>query len=216
MRNAIGVLALALTLAVAPAPRALAQAVYETDDDFIESLGDESIRTPVDRKRLARTVFSLAATLDGGKSSVQLLHGSVVVPESSRRAVRSLLRTRYDNYARSLARFKDSVTDWLDEPYSTLRLHRALVDGQRACWRFDLHNRLIETYGADSSLLAVLSSREACSRLQRAGFQPRVEAILVKALVERVYQREEILELRAEVKELEELLGDLERIDQTD
>lgn len=132
MRNAIGVLALALTLAVAPAPRALAQAVHETDDDFIESLGDESIRTPVDRKRLARTVFSLAATLDGGKSSVQLLHGSVVVPESSRRAVRSLLRTRYDNYARSLARFKDSVTDWLDEPYSTLRLHRALVDGQQS------------------------------------------------------------------------------------
>ena len=195
---------------------ALAETAALTDDEFIALLGDESSATPVDRKRLARIFFSLAATLEGGKSSVQLLHGSVVVPESSRRAVYSLLRTRFESYSRALVRFKSGVTDLLDEPYSLLRLHRTLVDGQRACWQFDLHNRLIETYGADASLISILSSREACSRLQIALFQPRVEAIIVDALVERVYQREEIGELQAEVKDLEELLADLQKIDEAE
>ena len=214
MPTAARVLVLALALSLAP--QLLAETEPPTDDEFIASLGDESSGTPVDRKRLARIFFSLAATLEGGKSSVQLLHGSVVVPQSSRRAVASLLRTRFESYSRALARFKSGVTELLDEPYSLLRLHRTLVDGQRACWQFDLHNRLIETYGADASLLSILSSREACSRLQLALFQPRVEAIIVEALVDRVYQREEIRELRAEVKDLEELLADLQKIDEAE
>jgi len=212
--TAARVLVLALVLALSP--QVLAETEALTDDEFIESLGDQSIGAPVDRKRLARILFSLAATLEGGKSSVQLLHGSVIVPQSSRQAVHSLLRTRFEGYSRTLARFKSSVTELLDEPYSMLRLHRTLVEGQRACWQFDLHNRLIETYGADASLLSILSSREACTRLQLASFQPRVEAIFVDALVERVYQREEIRELRADVKDLEELLADLQRIDETE
>lgn len=214
MPTAARVLVLALVLALSP--QVLAETEALTDDEFIESLGDQSIGAPVDRKRLARILFSLAATLEGGKSSVQLLHGSVIVPQSSRQAVHSLLRTRFEGYSRTLARFKSSVTELLDEPYSMLRLHRTLVEGQRACWQFDLHNRLIETYGADASLLSILSSREACTRLQLASFQPRVEAIFVDALVERVYQREEIRELRADVKDLEELLADLQRIDETE
>jgi len=186
-----------------------------SDDDFIEQLGQASSTKPVDRKRLARILFSLAATLDGGKSSVQLLQGNVMVPDSSRQAVISLLRARYEDYARSLARFKGSVTELLDEPNSLLRFYRALVDGQRACWHFDLHNRLIETYGSETDLFSILSSRESCGRLRRAVFQPRVEAIVMDALVEQVYQRQEILELREALQDLEQLLADLQEIDES-
>jgi hypothetical protein len=184
-----------------------------SDDEFIEQLGEASSTQPVDRKRLARILFSLAATLDGGKSSVQLMHGNVIVPDSSRQAVVSMLRARYEDYARSLARYKQSVTELLDEPNSLLRFYRAMVDGQRACWHFDLHNRLIETYGSESDLLSILSSRESCGRLRRAVFQPRVEAIVMDALVEQVYQRQEILELRQALEDLEQLLEDLQEID---
>jgi hypothetical protein len=207
----IRVLVLALVLGSAPATPAPTRTM--TDDEFIESLGDDANTAPVDRKRLARIFFSLASTLDGGKSSVQLLHGNVVVPDPSRQAVQSLLRTRYEGYTRSLARFKASVTKLLDEPNSLLLFYRALADGQRACWQFDLHNRLIETYGSTGDMLSILSSREACGRLRTAAFQPRVEAILMSALVDQVYQRQEILELQAELKELEALMADLLEID---
>ena len=210
----IRVLILALVLGFAPATPVPARAM--TDDEFIESLGDEANTAPVDRKRLARILFSLASTLDGGKSSVQLLHSNVVVPDPSRQAVRSLLRTRYEGYTRSLARFKASVTKLLDEPNSLLLFYRTLTDGQRACWQFDLHNRLIETYGSTADMLSILSSREACGRLRTAAFQPRVEAIVMDALVEQVYQRQEILELEEELKELEALLADLREMDTSD
>ena len=108
----------------------------------------------------------------------------------------------------------ERMTELLDEPNSLLRFQRGLIDGQRACWSFDLHNRLIETYGSETGMLSILSSREACGRFRTAAFQPRVEAILVDALVERVYLREQILELQREVRELEDLLADLEAIDQ--
>jgi len=202
----------AFLLAVVPAG-ARAQAI--SDDDFIEQLGDASSTRPVDRKRLARILFSLAATLEGGKSSVQLVHGNVMVPDSSRQALVSLLRARYGDYSRSLARFKGSVTELLDEPNSLLRFYRTLVDGQRACWHFDLHNRLIETYGSETDLFSILSSREACGRLRRAVFQTRVEAIVMDALVEQVYERQEILELRVELRDLEQLLSDLQEIDES-
>jgi len=202
----------ALLLALVPAAAA-AQAI--SDDDFIEQLGDASSTRPVDRKRLARILFSLAATLDGGKSSVQLLHRNVMVPDSSRQAVVSLLAARYEDYSRSLARFKGSVTELLDEPNSSLRFYRTLMDGQRACWHFDLHNRLIETYGSETDLFSILSSREACGRLRRAVFQPRVEAIVMDGLVEQVYQRQEILELKTALQDLEQLLSDLQEIDES-
>jgi hypothetical protein len=210
----VRVLILALMLGSAPPTPAPARAM--TDDEFIESLGDEADSAPVDRKRLARIFFSLASTLDGGKSTVQLLHGNVVVPDPSRQAVQSLLRRRYEGYTRSLARFKSSVTKLLDEPNSLLLFYRALADGQRTCWEFDLHNRLIETYGSTADMRSILSSREACGRLRMAAFQPRVEAIVMDALVEQVYQRQEILDLQAELKELEALLADLQAIDTSD
>jgi hypothetical protein len=188
-------------------------AQVNSDDAFIEELGDVHAREPVDRKRLARIFFSLSATLDGGKSSVQLLHRGVIVPDTSRQAVQSLLRARFEDYSRSLGRFKASVSRLLDEPNSRLLFYRTLVDGQRACWHFDLHNRLIEAYGSEEDMLSILSSREACLRLRRAAFQPRVEAIVMDALVEQVYQREQIQELEADLRELEQLLEDLEEID---
>jgi hypothetical protein len=104
----------------------------------------------------------------------------------------------------------------LDEPNSLLLLYRTLVDGQRTCWYFDLHNWFIETYGSDADMVSILSSREACGRLRTAAFQPRVEAILMDALVEQVYQRQELLELKAELRELERLLADLREIDEAD
>ena len=73
---------LALALLVAPV-----QGAEISDDEFIEQLGDAATDKPVDRKRLARMLFSLAATLDGGKSSVRLLQSGVVVPEASRHAL---------------------------------------------------------------------------------------------------------------------------------
>jgi hypothetical protein len=209
-----GVLVLALATAFASPAPAADDAM--TDDEFIESLGDERTNKPVDRKRLARIFFSLAATLDGGKSSVGLLHGNLIVPDTSRQAVQSLLRQRYAQYTDSIQRFKTSVSGLLDEPNSLLLLYRTLVDGQRTCWYFDLHNWFIETYGSDADMVSILSSREACGRLRTAAFQPRVEAILMDALVEQVYQRQELLELKAELRELERLLADLREIDEAD
>jgi hypothetical protein len=184
-----------------------------TDDEYIGSLGHDPGGLPVDRKRLARIFFSLAATLDGGKSSVELLHANVVVPESSQQAVDSLLDRRFAEYERALARYRTSVTELLDEPESLLLLYRTLVDGQRTCWQLDRHNWYLETYGSEADLLSILSSYEACSRLRTAAFQPRVEAIVMDALVEQVYQRQELIELQAELDDLEALLVDLREIE---
>jgi len=217
MNHPLRRLALGLLLvALAPAWPPVTAADEMTDDEFIESLADEDSRVPVDRKRLARIFFSLSATLDGGKSSVQLLHGNLVVPDTSRQAVQTLLRKRYAQYTDSLDRFKESVGGLLDQPESLLLLYRTLVDGQRACWYFDLHNWFIETYGSEADMLSILSSREACGRLRTAAFQPRVEAILMDALVEQVYQRQELSELRTELAALEKLLADLREIDDAD
>ena len=63
-----------------------------------------------------------------------------------------------------------------------------------------------------------LNREEPC--LRTPAIQPAqlyiAKAIIVDALVERVYQREEIGELQAEVKDLEELLADLKKIDEAE
>jgi hypothetical protein len=209
-----GLRSLAVGLALVPAPALLAVEAPSSDDEFIAALGNEADTTPVDRKRLARLFFSLAAALESGKSSVQLLHGKIAAPESSRQAVNSLLRSRFEDYSRSLGRYKNSVTELLDEPASRLLLYETLNEGHRVCWHLDLHNRLVEAYGAEADLLSTLSSREACNRLRTAAFQPRVEALVRDALVEHIYQREEILDLRTDLRALEDLLADLRRIEE--
>ncbi len=196
-------------------PRPLAAQVltdggHQTDDEFIESLGSNAPARPVDRRRLAKLFFGLASTLDGDKSSVRLRQTHVAVAESSRRAVSGLLEARYEQYTQTLASFKQSVSDLLDEPDSLLLFYRVFIEGQRACWQLDLHSLMIETYaGGGADALSVLSSREACGRFRTVVFQPRVEGILRDALVEQIFQREEIRSLEGELRDLEALLAEL-------
>lgn len=213
VRPAAAGLLLLLTCAVdTPGPHA-AQAWkdtgHSTDDEFIESLGSDASARPVDRRRLAKLFFGLASTLDGDKSSVRLQQTHVVVAESSRRAVTGLLESRYEQYTQTLASFRQSVSDLLDEPDSLLLFYRVFMEGQRACWQLDLHTLMIETYAGGADTLSVLSSREACARFRTVVFQPRVEGILRDALVEQIFQREEIRSLEGELRELEALLADL-------
>jgi hypothetical protein len=189
------------------------QPAEPSDDEFIESLGEDATG-PVDRRRLAKVAFALAATLDGDKSSVRLLHGQVGAPEASIRAIHALLEARYDEYLGTLARLREAVSGLLDEPDSLLLFHRVFVEGQRACWQLDMHNDLIEAYaGSGARTLSLLSSREACTRMRTLLFQPRTEAILREALIERVMQQEEIRALERDVRDLEDLLDDLREID---
>ena len=136
--------------------------------------------------------------------------------DGSRRAVHGLLDTRYAEYTESLARFKRSVSDLLDEPDSVLLFFQVFMEGQRTCWQLDLHNLLIEAYGGGAGSLSTLSSREACGRFRTAVFQPRVEAILRDALEDRVFQEEEVRTLRRDLRELEQLLAALREIDQSE
>jgi len=184
-----------------------------TDDEFIASLSSLPQHEELDRKRLARVFFGVAATLEGGRSSVQLLHGSLVIPDSSRQAVHGLLRRRFESYSQSLDRFRRSSARLLDEPESLLFLYRNLLEGQRVCWNFDLHNRLIEGYGTDADQLSILASREACVRMRTLAFEPRVESVIRKALVDHVFQRGEFDELESELAACEGLVEDLSQID---
>ena len=207
---------LSIILVVATTSPSFAQATSpSTDDEFIESLGSASPR-PVDRRRLAKLMFSLASTLDGDKSSVRLVQAQVAVQDGSQRAVNGLLETRYAEYTETLGRFKRSVSDLLDEPGSVLLFFRVFMEGQRTCWQLDLHNVLIEAYGGGAGSLSTLSSREACRRFRTAVFQPRVEAILRDALVDRIFQEEEIRTLRRDVRDLEQLLADLREIEESE
>jgi hypothetical protein len=206
--------ALALFLSVLCAAAAVAGEL--TDEQFLETLGQGST-VPVDQWRLAKVLFGMAATLDSGKSTVQGLHGKLVVPETSLPSISALLRSRYDEYTRSLERFRSSVSRLLDDPASALLLHRALVDGQRACWHLDLHQRLVETYSAATAdLTPSLASRETCGRLREAAFQPRVEAIVQEALVQQQAHRVEVEALQQQVRELERLVEDLMAIESKD
>lgn len=184
-----------------------------SDDEFIASLATLPAHEDLDRRRLARVFFGVAATLEGGRSSVQLLHGNLVIPDSSRQAVLGLLRNRFESYSQSLDRFRQSSARLLDQPESLLLLYRNLVDGQRACWSFDLHNRLIEAYGTDSDQLSILASREACSRMRTVAFEARVESVIRDALVEHVFQKDEFNQLQTELDACEGLVEALSEID---
>lgn len=208
----------AMSLVVLLSPAVIAEAVSgsTSDDQFIETLAEQT-GTAIDRRRLAKLLFGLAATLDGDKSSVRLLHERVAAPDGTERAVLGLLQARYEDYVASLDRFKAGVSELLDEPDSLLLLHRVLTAGQRSCRQLDLHESLLASYSSGArSAMGLLSSREACSRIQTVALQPRIEALIHDALVERVYQREEIRALKAELGDLEKLLADLRAIDESD
>lgn len=206
-----------LLLAVALAGPLPAQPSNEsaavTDDEFIDSLGQTNAQGGVDRRRLAKVLFGLAATLDSDKSTVRLVQSRAAPQESSARAVRKLLDAHYDEYLRTLDRFRNGVSKLIDQPESLLLLYDAVTQGQRTCWQLDLHNLVVDTYSSGSNSVLVLSSVEACRRLRTVAFQPRVEAIIRGALVERIFQHEKIRTLERDLGDLEDLLTDLREIE---
>jgi hypothetical protein len=176
--------------------------------------GTSASMAEVDRKKLGRFVFSIAATLNGDKSSVQILQGGIRVRDASAESVRAAVRARFAEYDRTVERFRGSATELLDTPDSTPLLFTALMDGHRACWQLGSYTRLVETYGVSSSrLLSILSSTEACERFVKEAFRPDVQEIILRSLLVDAARDEDCGALREEIEELEKLLEDLRRIE---
>jgi hypothetical protein len=189
-------------------------AARQTDEEFIQTLEVQE-GEPVDLTRLARLFFSVASTLDGGKTNVRLLQTAVQVREPTAESVRAMLSARYVDYERTVASFKSEVAQLLDAPESRARLHAVLTAGHRTCWELDSFSRLVETYGASTrALITVLSSIEGCELFRRAAFQPSVDGLIREALTGGTDQSKQIRELREELRAMEELLEDLRRIDE--
>lgn len=203
-----------IALAVGGAAAAGQTAESQADEAFIRSLA-ESGGEPVDTRRLARLFFSVAATLEGGRSNVLLLGEGISLRDPQRESRIRVLRARYDEYAEAVTRLKRSATGLLDAPASAQRLYRTLMDGHQACWRFDAVVRLAATYGVPAGdRLAVLASSEACERLRRIAYQPRVEALVEQGLSDEHELMRENRALREELRELEQLLEELRRIEE--
>jgi hypothetical protein len=211
-RSSIALLSLLLLLALLPATAARQAS---GDEQFIRSLETGGPGAKVDEKRLARLFFSLAATLNGGKSSVQLLQSGVTIRNASADSVRAAVRARYFDYESAVERFEGSASELLDRSSSTPLLFKTLMDGHRACRSLGSYTRLAETYGVTSGrLLSILSSTEACERFTRAAFAPSVEAIVLRALSQAAEQEADMRVLAEELEALERLLEDLERIEE--
>jgi hypothetical protein len=205
-----GLALLLLCLILSPPPAAAPKAP-ESDAEFNRSLETQGPGARVDGRRQARLFFSLAATLNGGKSSVQLLQSGITIRNSSAESVRTAVRARYVAYETVVERFERSASALLERPNSRTLMFRSLMDGHRACWSLGSYTRMAETYGVSSGrLLSILSSTEACERFTRAAFAPPVEAVLMRALSSAAAREAEVRVLE---EELERLLEDLERID---
>lgn len=179
------------------------------DDQFIRSLAEEG--DGVDRKRLARLFFSVASTLEGGRTTVGLLREGMLSRGPGQESRQATASEHFRNYSAEVDRFKISASVLLDDPQSNLVLYGALMDGHRACWYFDRYTRFAETYGAN--LLSVLASSQVCQRFRAAALQPRVETLVTESLLEQAEQEREVRALREELKELETLLDDLREIE---
>jgi hypothetical protein len=184
------------------------------DEEFIRTLEAQGTDAGIDSKRLARLFFSLAATLNGGKSSVQLLQSGLRIRDASAESARAAMRARYFVYEERVGRFAGSAAALLEDPASRALLLRTLMDGHRACWGLRSYTQLAETYGLSSSrLLSILSSAEACERFGRAAFAEPVEAVLARALSDAAEREARMRVLEEELAEFELLLEDLRRID---
>lgn len=184
------------------------------DEAFIRELEATGPSDAVDRKRLSRLFFGVAATLEGGRSGVRLLQSAPNARLLTTEAARGLASARFQSYSEAVERFRGAAALLLDEPDSAAALYGALIGGHRACWRLDEYTRLIEGYGARSSdLMSILSSTEACARFRRFALQGRVERLVAQELVEADALREELRDAKFELRELEQLLEDLRRID---
>lgn len=184
------------------------------DDAFIDALREDN-GDPVDRRRLARVVHAQAAALDSARGSLAAVSRPESLPPTVRDEGSPRLEARFTSYGRMLGTFQESAAALLDAPDSDRALYRALQDGQRTCWQLDLWLRLVDTYGAGGSqaLSLLMPSLEACARFRTAAFAPRVERLVAAALDRGDEHGRRVAELEAELRDLEDLVDDLARID---
>jgi hypothetical protein len=184
------------------------------DATYVAYLADADVDT-VDARRLSRLFFGVAATLDGGRTSVRLLQNAIVLRDSTQEAVRATLRSMDASYEVAVGRMRTSVAALLDAPDSAVRLNDTLVDGHEACYRLDAYSRLAETYGARASdLVSILASTEACVRFRHAAFTPGVRGLVSRGFMASAGgSQAEVARLKRELAELQKLLDDLRAID---
>jgi len=214
-RVVLGLILCALLCASGGTPRAEETAPSALDDEaFIALLEAAGPDDAVDRTRLSRFFFGIAATLGGGESGVRLLQSAPNARLLSSEASRDLAASRFRDYSEAVARFRQGAARLLDLPESGERLHEVLVGGHRACWRLDEYTRLMTGYGLrGSDLFSILSSTEACARFRRVAFQECVERQVAVEIASVDELRRELRDVTVELDELERLLEDLRRID---
>jgi hypothetical protein len=189
------------------------------DDQFIEHLErtpfrDDDPREQLDQRRLSKLLFSVGATLGGGKTNVRMLQSGMQLRESQSGGTREMTAARYVGYDGAVERFRGDVSSLLDRPDSLRRLQRSLTDGLEGCWRLDAFARLMETYGVSAQdMLSILSSRAACDTFRRAAFSSQVQGTLARALEGSEQCRGQVRALEEEISELERLVEDLRKID---
>ena len=202
---------------------AAAQSAPETatmdDKQFLTYLeagsSDDGEHGPaLDHRRLAKLMFSIGATLGGGKSNVRLLQGAMRLRAPAAESTRGMAAGRYQRYDQAVEGYRGASSRLLDSPESVRLLFHVLVDGHEVCWRLDAYTRLMETYGVSANdMLSILSSREACGQFRRAAFSAPVEGTVSRSLQSTERFQSEIRDLRQELEELEKLVQDLDDIE---
>ena len=178
------------------------------------SAGDGQHGPALDHRRLAKLMFSIGATLGGGKSNVRLLRGAMRLRDPAAESTREMAEARYQRYDEAVESFRRASSRLLDSPESVRLLFGVLVDGHEVCWRLDAFTRLMETYGVSANeMLSILSSREACGQFRRVAFSAPVEGTVSRSLRNTEGLREEMRDLRQELEELEKLVQDLDDIE---
>jgi hypothetical protein len=205
---------LLFVLISACAADAIANEHANADDAFLEALSAGGEDLPVDRKRLAKLFSNVARTLEAEQAQIRNMQELVRTPSALRERSRQVMAARYEAYAASVERFVKHASQLRQTPQSILSLYHTLRDGQRTCWMLDLYAQLAGVWsGGGTELRAMMPSRAACGRFRTAAFLPRVEGLVGDALVEQVFQREEIRRLNEELEALEALLDDLAGIE---
>jgi len=167
-----------------------------------------------ERAEIVRLFFGSAATLDAGRSAVELLQYRTLAPTSRREEARRQLEARYRSYTEAVAAFQSSSARLLDDAGSDRRLFQALMSGLAACWQLDLDVRLLESYGVGpQAQTPILSSLEACARFRDAAFGDTVQAILAASLTAAERDERENERLRVELAELQRLVEELRAIE---
>jgi len=202
---------------------AAAQSAPETatmdDKQFLTYLeagsSDDGEHGPaLDHRRLAKLMFSIGATLGGGKPNVRLLQGAMRLRTPAAESTRGMAAGRYQRYDQAVEGYRGASSRLLDSPESVRLLFHVLVDGHEVCWRLDAYTRLMETYGVSANdMLSILSSREACGQFRQAAFSAPVEGTVSRSLQSTARFQSEIRDLRQELEELEKLVQDLDDIE---